>query len=154
MNDAVQEAVSVFKDGIKNSYIKATLYGIPIKDLEHVYAIARTIAHDKEHRSLNLSYRENGNEQRTTHNYHFQQRYQNQMRPNIKVMQQQLQRTSPQQAPVEPMDTTSANTRQRWINTTYEAIILNGTIKDMDDSVETFNKPKRCGSTIWPQKTI
>ncbi|GBP97607.1 Retrovirus-related Pol polyprotein from transposon gypsy [Eumeta japonica] len=67
MNEAIQEAVRVFKDGIKNSYIRATLYGSPIKDLEHAYAIARTIEHDNEHRRLNLTYGENGQHQRNNH---------------------------------------------------------------------------------------
>ncbi|GBP10946.1 Retrovirus-related Pol polyprotein from transposon gypsy [Eumeta japonica] len=94
----------------------ATLYGNPIKDLEHAYAIARTIEHDNEHRRLNLTYGENGYEQRKPSNYHFQQRCENQMRPNIKTTHQQIQSTSTQQPSVEPMDTTSSNTRQRWNN--------------------------------------
>lgn len=41
--EATQDAVRVFKDGINNSYIRSTLYGNPIKDLEHAFAVARTI---------------------------------------------------------------------------------------------------------------
>lgn len=49
---AMEDAVRTFKTGINNELIRSTLYGNPIRDLEHAYAIAQTIGHDNNHRGL------------------------------------------------------------------------------------------------------
>ncbi|GBP12805.1 Retrovirus-related Pol polyprotein from transposon gypsy [Eumeta japonica] len=120
--EATQEAVRVFKDGINNSYIRSTLYGNPIKDLEHAYAVARTIEHDDEHRKLRLSY--HNNEQKTNkpstnsfrHNNKFipeKHRRPNYEVPAYKQPQPQQDFHNTQQLHPEPMDTSSGHTEQR-----------------------------------------
>lgn len=107
--EATQEAVRVFKDGINNSYIRSTLYGNPIKDLEHAYAVARTIEHDDEHRKLRLSYH-NNELKPPTNNFRQNNRKfipGKHRRPNYEEL------TYNQQPQPEPMDTSSGNTAPR-----------------------------------------
>lgn len=112
-NEATQEAVRVFKDGISNSYIRSTLYGNPIKDLEHAFAVARTIEHDDEHRKLRLSYSSNEQRnyvqpiQRLNDNHHHHHR-----RPSYIHQQRQVSTQHQHQPRPEPMDTSSGNTNQ------------------------------------------
>ena len=49
---AVEDAVRTFKNGINNEFIRSTLYGNRVKNLEHAYTIAQTIEHDNNHRNL------------------------------------------------------------------------------------------------------
>ena len=49
---AMEDAVRTFKNGIYNEFIRSTLYGNPVKDLEHAYEIVQTIEHENNHRNL------------------------------------------------------------------------------------------------------
>ena len=49
---AMEDAVRTFKNGINNEFIRSTLYGNPVKDLKHAFAIAQTIGHNNNHRNL------------------------------------------------------------------------------------------------------
>lgn len=54
--NANDEAVRIFVTGITNGFIRSTLYANRLNDLEHAYAVARTIEHDNHHQNLRLSY--------------------------------------------------------------------------------------------------
>lgn len=109
-DEATQEAVRVFKDGINNSYIRSTLYGNPIRDLEHAFAVARTIEHDDEHRKLRLSYSQYN--LHPSSDKHYNERQYHQRRPMYQPRYYNNQQTPQLQKP-EPMDTSSGNTTAR-----------------------------------------
>lgn len=61
---AMENSVRTFKNGIHNEFIRSTLYGNPINDLEHAYAVAHIIEHADSHRSLQIrnSFREDNSQ--------------------------------------------------------------------------------------------
>lgn len=115
---AMEDAVRTFKNGINDNFIRSTLYGNPIKDLEHAYAISQTIEHDNNHRSNQHNFHHGNNRshqrqreqphQRLEGNQHFR-------RPSYHLSNQQNQQQHQlhQNYPKpEPMDISSGNTRQ------------------------------------------
>ena len=57
--NAIEDAMRTLKTRINNDFIRSTLYGNPIKDLEHAYAVAKAIEHDNIHKNI-VNQRENG----------------------------------------------------------------------------------------------
>ncbi|GBP98180.1 hypothetical protein EVAR_69031_1 [Eumeta japonica] len=113
----MEDAVRTFKNGINDNFIRSTLYGNPIKDLEYAYAIAQTIEHDNNHRGFqhNIHQGNNrGHHKSTAKEQPRQQfeRYQHFRRPyNLpnQHQQNQLQQNFPKP---KLMDISSGNTTQ------------------------------------------
>ncbi|GBP10989.1 Retrovirus-related Pol polyprotein from transposon gypsy [Eumeta japonica] len=119
---AMEEAVRTFKNGISNSFIRSTLYGNPIRDLEHAYAVAQMIEHDDNYGKLELSYTRTDSQtqpqQRVKRYPHHNHQQQNARRPSYNYQQHHQYnnwhppRREQNQQP-EPMDTSSGHTAFR-----------------------------------------
>lgn len=127
ISQAEEDSVRVFIAGVNSTFIQSTLYGNTPHDLEHAYAIARTIEHDNRHQNLRLS-----NEEKFRRPFHNEQRHQqrHQLQQTVEFRRRQPSNTFPprlieatreyqpprynnHQPPPEPMDTSSGNTTNR-----------------------------------------
>ena len=106
----MKDAMRTFKNGISNDFIRPTLYGNPIKDLEHAHAVAQTIEHDNIHKNI-INQRENGQHNTNQPQREYHQHYR---RPSLRPFnqhQENWQQLNNLPKP-EPMDISSGNTRQ------------------------------------------
>lgn len=134
--NAKDEAVRIFVAGVTNAFVRSTLYANTLGDLEHAYAIARTIEHDNQHQNLRLSY-DYGYNHRNHHDIKREQQLnhhpQHNRRPNFiqqkplfprnQNQQTNYQQTNYQQPKPVPMETDSRQIVQehRKTNSPYNS---------------------------------